>query len=122
MTVESVVLKNRSTIDNRYSLSEVFVDSFVRPGTRRYGLWKSPELRPRPELSLLEGTYKRYTVTASDIGRIDLIAWKFYRNVSWWWVIARYNSIENALTDLVIGQVLLIPNKELITQAIEKDL
>lgn len=120
MAIKTDVLKNRAAIDNRYSLSKVFVDDFVHPGNRRYGLWKAPDIRPRPEMPLEEGTYKRYTVTASDIGRLDLVAWKFYQNVSWWWVIARYNSIQNALTDMIIGQVLLVPNKEIVTEAMEK--
>ena len=115
-------LKNRAKIDNRYILTKVYVDDFVRPGKRRYGLWKYPDLTHRPELQLDEGTYQQYTVTASDIGRIDLIAWKFYQNVSWWWVIALVNRIQNVLTDISAGDVLIIPNKEYVTGIMEKEL
>ena len=116
----SKFLENRSVVDNRYALTDVHVDDSVRPGVRRYGLWRVPAITNLPELPLKEGTYARYTVTETDIGRIDLIAWKHYRNVNWWWVIAYYNSITNPLTDLVIGQVLLIPDKALISSAIEQ--
>jgi hypothetical protein len=115
-------LVNRSPVDNRYVLTKIYVDDYVFPGRRRYGLWKYPDFQSRPEIPLKEGTYYRYTVTAVDIGRIDLIAWKYYRNVNWWWVIAMVNHIANPLTDLVIGQVLLIPKKDIVTTAIEKAL
>lgn len=115
-------LKNRSGVNNRYSLTKVHIDDFVASGRRRYGLWKVPALRPRPELLLQAGTYYRYTVTDRDIGRIDLIAYKYYGDVSWWWVIATYNKIANPLTDLTIGTVLLLPQKELVTKAIESEL
>jgi len=115
-------LKNRSTTDDRYSLTEVYIDDFVAPGRRRYGLWKPVALKSRPELPLDEGTYQRYTVSAADIGRIDRIAHKYYQNVAWWYVIALFNHIANPLTDLVIGQVLLIPTKEFVTSKIEAEL
>jgi len=118
----SEYLKNRSPIDNRYSLTDVHIDDSVSPGRRRYGLWKPPDFRSRSELPLEEGAYSRYTITKNDIGRIDLIAWKFYEEVSWWWVIALVNHITNPLTDLKIGDVLLIPRKDFVTQAIEGEL
>ena len=122
MDTTAEYLKNRSPVDDRYSLTEIFIDDYVYPGRRRYGLWKPAALKSRPELTLDEGTYSRYTTTAADIGRMDLIAWKFYGEVSWWWVIALYNHISNPLTDMNIGDVLLIPYKELLTRAIEREL
>lgn len=122
MTTQSEALKNRSAVDDRYALTNVFIDDYVAPGRRRYGLWQYPNFVNRPEIPLKEGTYYRYTVTASDIGRIDLIAWKYYRNVYWWWVIALVNHISNPITDLTIGTVLLIPRKEIVTAVLEKSL
>ena len=120
MVVTPDFLKNRSTIDNRYSLTDVHIDDYVSPGRRRYGLWKPAPLRPRPELPLLEGDYSKYTVTSADTGRIDLIAYRYYEQVTWWWVIATYNKIANPLTDMEVGQVLRIPKKEYVTQIMEQ--
>jgi hypothetical protein len=112
-------LKDRGVIDNRYCLTKIYTDDSVKPGVRRYGLWKPVSLKSLPELPLDEGTYQVYTVTEKDIGRLDLVAWKYYQDVSWWWVIALFNHIKNQMTDLVIGQALLIPNKDVVAQAIE---
>jgi len=120
MPTKSKALKNRSAIDNRYSLTDIHIDDSVAPGRRRYGLWKVPAITNLPELPLKQGTFSRYTVTASDIGRIDMIAYRVYGDVSLWWAVAVYNRIANPLADLEIGQVLLLPNKNLIVRAIEQ--
>lgn len=51
-----------------------------------------------------------YRVTAEDIGRPDMISWKNYGTVQLWWLIMTVNQIYNPLLDLVVGQVLTIPN------------
>lgn len=116
----SKALRNRSAIDNRYSLTDIHIDDSVAPGRRRYGLWKVPAISNMPELPLKQGTYTRYTVTAADIGRIDMIAYKVYGEVSMWWAVAIYNNIANAFEDLEIGTVLLLPNKDIVVRAIEQ--
>jgi len=113
-------LDKRVVVDNRYALTDVHVDDFVAPGRRRYGLWKVPAIKTLPELPFSDRTYFRYTVVAADEGRIDLIAWKHYQDVTLWWAIARYNGIANPFEDLVVGTVLLIPYKALVVQAIEQ--
>lgn len=113
-------LENRSEVDNRYALTAVHIDDSVAPGRRRYGLWQVPAIVSRPEISLPEGSYTRYTVSESDIGRIDIIAWRHYNDVSMWWVIAYYNGIANPLTQLVPGAVLLVPKKEFVVKAMEQ--
>lgn len=52
-----------------------------------------------------------YTVTDADSKRIDLIAWKYYRDVSLWWVIAEFNGIMNPL-EIPSGTTLRIPSYE----------
>ena len=52
-----------------------------------------------------------HVVTEADSKRIDLIAWKFYRDVRLWWVIAEFNNISNPL-ELPIGMTLRIPTYE----------
>lgn len=62
------------------------------------------------KLSLKYAT-SRYRVTESDLMRPDLISYKTYGNVNYWWVIMVINGVQNPLTDLVVGQMLLIPNE-----------
>ena len=65
-------------------------------GTR--GLVKLP---PHP-------TDQFHRVTDADSKRIDLIAWKYYRDVNLWWIIAEVNNIGNPL-EIRSGTVLRIP-------------
>ena len=52
-----------------------------------------------------------HVVTDADSKRIDLIAWKYYRDVRLWWVIAEFNNISNPL-ELQAGTTLRIPTYE----------
>lgn len=103
-------------IGDRYAETPKAVDDFVSPGRPRLQIWEAPQLLARPELDIPVGQYDLYTVTDADIGRIDLLAWRFYRDVTWWWIIARYNGLCNPLTDLVSGAVLKIPRKQFVLE------
>ena len=50
-----------------------------------------------------------HVVTDADSKRIDLIAWKYYRDVNLWWVIAEFNNISNPL-EIPTGTTLRIPS------------
>ena len=50
-----------------------------------------------------------HQVTEADSRRIDLIAWKYYRDVSLWWIIAEVNNIGNP-TEIPPGTILRIPS------------
>jgi len=52
-----------------------------------------------------------YRVTGSDIKRPDLISYKNYGSVKFWWIILLVNDISNPLVDMVEGQVIIIPNQ-----------
>ncbi|MBR0258488.1 MAG: LysM peptidoglycan-binding domain-containing protein [Synergistaceae bacterium] len=52
-----------------------------------------------------------HTVSDTDSKRIDLIAWKYYRDVSLWWIIAEFNNISNPL-EILPGTTLRIPTYE----------
>lgn len=54
-------------------------------------------------------TYDLYTVTDTDLGEPDAIAYKFYGDSRWWWLLCSYNGIVNPLTDMYPGQRLRIP-------------
>ena len=56
-----------------------------------------------------EPTY--YRVTAVDLMRPDLISYKVYSTVRFWWVICLVNQIDSPLTDIQPGTILTIPSK-----------
>lgn len=52
-----------------------------------------------------------YRVDATDLMRPDMISYKCYGTVNFWWIIMSVNNIENPLIDLEEGQLLKIPSK-----------
>lgn len=67
-----------------------------------FGVWKRPEPAPGSD-----DIYHR--VSDIDIGRLDLLAYYYYRDPLLWWVIADANSITDQFTELVAGEEILIP-------------
>ena len=63
-------------------------------------------------LSNFQMTYpvSYYQTTDDDFMRPDLISYKTYGTVNYWWIILYVNDIESPLTDIVSGAVLTIPN------------
>jgi hypothetical protein len=55
------------------------------------------------------GTY--YTITDRDILRPDLISYLSYGKSNYWWIIAKVNNIDDWYNELVIGDVLFIPDR-----------
>ncbi len=51
-----------------------------------------------------------YRVDQSDIMRPDIISFKNYGTVKFWWLICYVNQIADPLTTLEAGQLLRIPN------------
>lgn len=56
---------------------------------------------------------KFHEVKAGEDNRLDLIAYKYYRNPSLWWVIAEANNIIDPIK-VEVGEVLRIPPRETI--------
>ena len=52
-----------------------------------------------------------HQVTEADSKRIDLIAWKYYKDVRLWWFIAEENDIINPF-ELQVGSILRVPSYE----------
>ena len=98
------------TRTSRYIHTKTYTDDLVQPGRFRMGVWKAPDIDMT--------NYDRYAIKESDIGRIDLIAWEFYRDVNLWWAIALVNGIKNPFEDLVIGDTIFIPKLEAVTEAL----
>jgi hypothetical protein len=55
-------------------------------------------------------SYERHVVTDSDLSQPDGIAFKYYKEEGWWWLICSFNGIIDTFTDFYAGQVLRIPN------------
>jgi len=73
-------------------------------------------------LSRLTLRYKpsRYRVNATDLMRPDLISYKIYGIVGYWWILMLVNGVQNPLEDLQVGQILIIPNQVDIHNFIKK--
>lgn len=52
-----------------------------------------------------------YRIRLSDLLRPDMISYKCYGVVDFWWVILLVNGIDNPFTDLKEGDLLVIPSK-----------
>ena len=51
-----------------------------------------------------------YRVKEEDIMRLDLISYKVYKMVDYWWLIGVVNQVENPFTGVAVGDLLRIPN------------
>jgi hypothetical protein len=52
-----------------------------------------------------------YTIQKDDLQRPDILSFKFYGTDEYWWVILKYNNIEDIWNDLYIGQIISVPDK-----------
>lgn len=51
-----------------------------------------------------------YRVSSTDLMRPEMISFKMYGTVSLWWLIMLVNGVFDPLRDLVVGQLLMVPN------------
>ena len=47
-----------------------------------------------------------------EVGRLDIVAYQYYKNPLLWWVIAQANDIYNPYTDTEVGMLLRVPTLE----------
>ena len=52
---------------------------------------------------------KFYEVTEADIARPDLMSYKLYNKVNYWWILLKFNGIQDPWNDLEVGQILNVP-------------
>jgi len=90
-------------LDRRYSTTGSRVDEFVRPGNLVRRMWIPPDI------SFTINTHTTIKVTSANVGRLDIIANIAYDDPKLWWVIAYVNDIYNPLSDMYVGQELIIP-------------
>ena len=86
---------------SRYNYSVLYLD---KKNGDFFGTRQPLRLRPHK-------TDLFHQVTDADSKRIDLIAWRYYKDVRLWWVIAEINNISNPL-ELQTGLILRIPAYE----------
>jgi len=53
---------------------------------------------------------KYYRIQEEDLMRPDLISYKAYRSVKYWWLIAFLNNINNPFVDMEVGDLIKIPS------------
>jgi len=72
-----------------------------------------------PELDFLDNTLSQFEIKGlpryirthlDDIQRPDLISWRNYQTVKYWWLILLANQIENPLEDMEEGVKYILPN------------
>ena len=55
-------------------------------------------------------TVSYYRIESADIMRPDLISYKIYGVIDYWWLLMMINGIQNPLKDMVVGELIQIPN------------
>lgn len=77
-----------------------------------YGVWQRP-------IDFTNYNFKTYhVVTRDEVGRLDLISYRYYGDPTMWWAIADANQINNYLDEMEAGQELAIPEFEDLSQAL----
>jgi hypothetical protein len=85
--------------------------TIYRPNDRTEGIqvldWLSAKYQTLRD-EVLQFDY--FTITDSEVGQPDLIAYIHYQDETLWWIICLYNQIIDPQTELVTGKRLKIPN------------
>jgi len=50
-----------------------------------------------------------YAIESGDVQRPDLISIKFYGTDKYWWLICKFNKLDDLWNDLEIGQIISVP-------------
>jgi len=51
-----------------------------------------------------------YQINQGDIQRPDLLSLKIYGNMAYWWVLCKFNNIDDLWADLIPGEYLQVPS------------
>lgn len=87
---------------NRSNFYQEFVTDNVRELDFLYNPLSDFEIEYEPDY---------YRVTGEDDMRADLVSYKCYGTVDFWWVILLVNEIDNPFLDIEAGTVLTIPSR-----------
>lgn len=51
-----------------------------------------------------------YRADTTDVMRPDLISYKNYGTIRYWWIVCLVNNIHNPFSDITVGAIIKIPN------------
>jgi hypothetical protein len=49
-------------------------------------------------------------IRQTDLKRPDLFSLRLYRNITYWWIISKYNRIDDWFNDVYVGMDIAIPD------------
>lgn len=55
-------------------------------------------------------SFIEYRLNDTDVLRPELMAYKFYNNIHYWWVILKLNNIDDVWNDLHVNTLIKIPS------------
>jgi len=93
--------RHLTAVSTRFFATDTRIDDSVRPGIRRLETWVFPDIE--------KVSYTTYMLDASDIGRLDRLAYRFWGDPTLWWLLAWFNNIKNPFEDMSAGQVIKVP-------------
>lgn len=94
---------NTNSLFNKYS--RYIAGGVTERANNRLEWWERFEF-PRDPSDIV------YTVENFYEGRLDYIAYVFYSEPRYWWVIGMYNNILDPAAEILPGRVLLIPSPD----------
>ena len=86
------------SLSNRYESSEVEIDNTTK---RRFF---SSTLYPT-----IERSFEDIYIVANESDRLDLLAYKYYNNTKYWWIIAQANALGKGGFHITPGTQIRIP-------------
>jgi hypothetical protein len=78
-----------------------------------WALWEADQ-------ALTDADTALHQVRDYEIGRLDLISYRYYGTVSYWWVIADANAMIHPICDMRVGGFIRIPPIEAIERFIQR--
>jgi hypothetical protein len=58
----------------------------------------------------LKRSYSFVTITHDFIQRPDLLSFALYGTDNLWWILCKVNNIDDIWNDLIIGQIIIVPD------------
>jgi len=89
-------------INSRFKYTTLYTDA---NDDTFFGTWKIPEVQDTTD-------FIYYQIKASDIGRLDLLAYDYYGDPTLDWVIMDFNNIVDPIFGVFVGQKIKIPSKD----------
>ena len=92
--------KDRASLPSRYGFTPIFFDD----DTESYliGTWEAKSLSPDP-------TDQLYILEEDEVGRPDLVSYRFYKTPRLYWFVLHINDIIDPYEEMYAGMVLRIP-------------